>query len=66
MRQFTLHYTAANRFPAACEIRIYEHEERTTVVASDVGAGPSVTNNAGGIATVLRKHGVVLTLGVTL
>jgi hypothetical protein len=55
---YPLEYRAANGFHAICEIRLYHHEGKTIVVATDLDVGPSVTNNAEVIATLLRERGI--------
>jgi hypothetical protein len=57
-RPYPVEYRAENGFQAVCEIRIYEHESKIIVVATDLGVGPSVTNNVERIATVLREQGI--------
>jgi hypothetical protein len=41
---YPFEYRAMNGFAAICEIRLYRHNDKTIVVATDADVGPSVTN----------------------
>ncbi len=55
---YPFEYEAINGFDAICEIRVYEHQGKTVVVATDLDVGPSVTNNVERIASLLRQQGI--------
>ncbi len=55
---YPFEYEALNGLPAICEIRVYEHEGKTVIVATDLDVGPSVTNNVERIASLLRQQGI--------
>lgn len=58
-QSFKLHYTALNRLEAECQIDVYKLASgRVVVVATDLGTGPSVTNNVEAIATELKRRGI--------
>src|SRR5574341_2608883 len=56
---YPFEYRAINGIDAICEIRVYEHEGKSVVVATDLDVGPSVTNNVERIATLLRGQGII-------
>ena len=50
-------YIATNGFPAKCRIQIVAHRGKTFLIVTDVGEGPSVTNNVERIANFLHSRG---------
>jgi hypothetical protein len=57
MEQYTLHFTAPNRFPSACLITVYR--QSGIVIATDIYTGMSVTNACAVIANeVVRQYGI--------
>lgn len=56
---YLFEYELDERAPAVCEMRLYKHNDKHILVASDVGVGSSVTNNVDRLATALAKRGVI-------
>jgi hypothetical protein len=59
---YPFEYRAINGFDAICELRLYRHQGKTIVVATDADVGPSVTNNVEVIATLLQQQGIAFDL----
>jgi hypothetical protein len=55
---YPFEYRALNGCDAVCEIRVFQHNNKTIVVVIDVDVGPSVTNNVEQMATLLRRSGI--------
>jgi hypothetical protein len=50
-----LDYTGLNRFPSACDVRVYHRDNQTIIVCTDLNEGTSVTNAWPFLADIVCK-----------